>query len=449
MSRWIPVEKTGIHLFSDGPPDDWTGNAPVSGQVVPQVHGQVAVSTEKVSFHLLIIPCIFVLTGSALLDWQSLIPVTDHLLCICAHRLCVSALTESCSHYWSFPAQLCSQAVRFSIDSVSFPLLNIPYTFVLIACVFLHWQSLITITDQPLHICAHSLCVPAFTESHSLCWSSSAHLCSQTVRFCIDRVSFPSLISPCTFVLTGSALLDWQSLIHVTDHPLHICAHRQCVSALTDLILLADYLMHICAHRECVAGLTEPHSCHWSSPVHLCSQMVCFCIDQVSLPLLIIWTFVLTDSAFRHWQSLIPITDHPLCICAHRLCVSALTESHSICWLSPAHLCSQEVCCCIDRFSLPSLIIPCTFVFTESAFCIDRVSVPSLIIPCTPVLTGSAFLHWQSLVPIADHIIPCAFVLTGCVFLYWQSLNLIADHPLHICAHRKCVATLTESHSHC
>ena len=201
----------------------------------------------------------------------------------------------------------------------------------------------------------------------------------------------------------------------------------------------------------------------WFSPVRCCSQNVCTCVDMI--PWLIVpYVLLFSGSAFLHQQSVIPIADHhrwsSLCISAHRKCVSASIECHS------------------DRWT-PSLIIPCGFVLTASAFlhqqsvipiadhhlwssllhlcsqavrfCINRVSFSSLIIPCAFVLTGSAFLHHQSVIPIADHhlIIPHAFVLTTCAFLYQQSVIPATDHPLCIYAHRKCVSTFTESYSYC
>ena len=204
------------------------------------------------------------------------------------------------------------------------------------------------------------------------------------------------------------------------------------------------------AHRWCVSASTESHSCHWSSPVCFCLQEVGFCINRVSILLLIICcAFLLIGGVFLHQQSLLlvidcplhipahrlyvfvstilipvtdhiipcvcllegcvfphqqclnPVTDHPLCIPAHRWCVSASTESYSCHWSSPVCLCLQEVCFCTNRVSILSLIIPCAFLLIEG------------------------------------------------VFLHWQSLILVTDFPLHIPAHRWYVSVSTESQPCC
>ena len=161
--------------------------------------------------------------------------------------------------------------------------------------------------------------------------------------------------------------------------------------------------MHVSAHREWV--LHQYYSYHWSSSVHSCSQGVRFCIKRVLfLSLIVPCAFLLTARAFLHRWSIIPVTDCPPHISAHRKWVPAST-------------------------SLTSLIIPCAFLLTERVF-----------------------LHWQSIIPITDcplhvsaHrkwvptsisftslILPWALLLTACEFLQW--LNLIPATNCPLCA---------------
>src|SRR5258708_23911883 len=79
--------------------------------------------------------------------------------------------------------------------------------------------------------------------------------------------------------------------------------------------LIADVPPHISAHRTYVSA----------SP---------------SFPALIIpRAFPLTARVFLHQKSLIPVVDRPLRVSAHRLCVSASTESHSRRSSSPMRFC--------------------------------------------------------------------------------------------------------------
>ena len=152
--------------------------------------------------------------------------------------------------------------VCFCIDRVSFPFLII----------------------HPLHICAHRLCVSAFTESHSLCWSSPAHLCSQEVCFCINLVSFPPLIIPCASMFTGSVYLHSQSHTTVADYPLRILAHSLCV-----LLIMLHYphlptpCPFIIPSSWCVAShLAGNHSTNLAHPM---------CLQKVSITSTILHIF--------------------------------------------------------------------------------------------------------------------------------------------------------------
>ena len=160
------------------------------------------------------------------------------------------------------------------------------------------------------------------------------------MRFCIDRVSFPSLIVTCTFLLTDSVYLHQPSLIPVTDRV--FCSQKVCLYR-RSLIPIADRPLHVSAHRSYVSAstafaLTESHYCRWSSPARFYSQTVRLCIDRISFPSLIVSrTFLLAGGAFLHRpylhrQSLITVAD-PLRVSARRECVSvstvfASTESH-------------------------------------------------------------------------------------------------------------------------
>jgi len=152
--------------------------------------------------------------------------------------------------------RFCSQKVRICIDRVSFPSLIVPCTLLLPGCAFLHQQvsfpsliipcaflltgsaflhrqSLIPVADHPLRVSAHRWCISASTASHSHRWSSPVRFCSQMVRSCIDRASFPSLIVPCAFLLTGRVFLHRHGLIPVANRPLRVSAHRKCVPVST------------------------------------------------------------------------------------------------------------------------------------------------------------------------------------------------------------------------
>ena len=172
---------------------------------------------------------------------------------------------------------------------------------------------------------------------------------------------------------------------------------RFCIKRVSILLLISP-LCNL-AHRQCVSSPTESHSCCWSSPVCPCSQDVCPFINRASILFLIIpCAFLLIESVFLHQQSLIPVTDHPLCVLAHRWYVSVFHNlipftDHPVC------SCLQEVCFCINRVSFLLLIIPCSLVLTES------------------------------------------------VSLYQQSLNPVANYPLCILAHSWCVSASKESHS--
>ena len=220
----------------------------------------------SISFLSLIVPCAFPLTGCAFLHRQSITPATDCPLHVSAHSKWVPA-------------------------SMSFKSLIIPCAFLLTESVFLYQWSIIPVTDCPLHIPAHSSCVSVSTEYRSCHWLSPADSRSQRVGFCIDRVSFLSLIVPCMSLLIGSEYCI--NIIHITDHLLCIPARRACVSA-----------------------SKEYYSYHWLSPVHSCSQLVRFCIDGVSfLSLIVLHMFLLIGSEYLH-------------------------QYHSHHWLSPVHSCS-------------------------------------------------------------------------------------------------------------
>ena len=103
------------------------------------------------------------------------------------------------------------------------------------------------------------------------------HLCSQHVRFCINRVSFPPLIIPCAFMLTGSVYLHSQSHTTIADYPLHI-AHRFCV-----LLIILHYLH--CPHHALslfllvgvwLSHMTRDHSINLA--YLMCLQKVCITI---------------------------------------------------------------------------------------------------------------------------------------------------------------------------
>jgi len=161
--------------------------------------------------------------------------------------------------------------VRICIDRVSFPSLIILCAFLLTGSAYLHRRIFIPIADRPLHISSH------------------IRLCPQRVRICIDRVSFPSLIILCAFLLTGSAYLRQQILIPVADCPLRVSAHT-----------------------------------------HFYLQRVRLCINRVSFPsLIILCAFLLTARACLYRPSLIPVAHQPLRVSAHRKCVLVFTESHS------------------------------------------------------------------------------------------------------------------------
>ena len=171
------------------------------------------------------------------------------------------------------------------------------------------------------------------------------HLCSQRVRFCINRVSSLWLIITCAFVLIDGVFLHQQSVILFADHPLCICAHSGCVSAST----------------------------------------VSF------LPLIIPCAFVLTGSVYLHSQSHTTVADYPLHI-AHRMCVllimlcyphcphhalslfllvgvwlSHMTRDHSI---NLAHLmCSQKVCITI----IPHLFTGCIPQYTSRRYVASQI----------------------------------------------------------------------------
>ena len=138
---------------------------------------------------------------------------------------------------------------------------------------------------------------PASTESPS----SPARFWSQVVCFCIERALFTSLIISCAFLLTASVLKHQQNFIPIAGCPLRIPAPRWCSQMVRFSINESHSCpLHIFAHRECVSALTEFHPCRWSSPC----------------------AFLLTVSAFLCHPILIPVTDYPLCISAHSKCIS-------------------------------------------------------------------------------------------------------------------------------
>src|SRR5258708_5846939 len=103
------------------------------------------------------------------------------------------------------------------------------------------------------------------------------------VRFCIDSMSTPSLFIPSAFLLTACAFLYRQHGISVTDRPLCVSAHRECVSTLT----------------------------------------------AMSFPSLIVPSaFLLSGCTYLPLQGVISVADHPLRVSAHSSCVSALTACH-------------------------------------------------------------------------------------------------------------------------
>ena len=114
-----------------------------------------------------------------------------------------------------------------------------------------------------------------------------------------------------------------------------------------------------------------------------------------------------------------------------------ISQSHSFHWSSPVCSCLQEVCFCINRASILSLIIPCAFL-----------------------LIDSMLLHQQSLILVADHslligahrecvsvstvltlllIIPCAFLLIDCVYLLLFCIVPVAHNMPFIIPSSWCV----------
>src|SRR5258708_26630165 len=66
----------------------------------------------------------------------------------------------------------------------------------------------------------------------------TTHFCSDLMHFCIHSVSVPLLIIPCVFLLACSAYLHRGLLSPVADGALRVSGHRECVSALTVILLL-------------------------------------------------------------------------------------------------------------------------------------------------------------------------------------------------------------------
>ena len=102
-------------------------------------------------FPWLIVPCMLLLTGSVFLHLQSLIPVTDHPLCIFAHSLCVSLLCciILIAHTIPFiiPPSWC---VAFSHDQRSFNEFGSSYVFAG-GIHHIHHSSYIHWVHSPIH----------------------------------------------------------------------------------------------------------------------------------------------------------------------------------------------------------------------------------------------------------------------------------------------------------
>ena len=261
-------------------------------------------------FLSLIVPCAFLLTDGVFLHWQSIPAATDCPLHVSAHRKWVPASmsfksliipAHSCSQnvrfcisrvsflslivpcmflligseylcqydscHWLSPVHSCSQFVRFCINRISFPLLIIPCAFLFTVCAYLHWQSIIPITDCPLMFL---LIGCEYLYQYNTChWLSPVHSCSQIVRFCIDRASLLPLIVPCVFLLIESEYLHHCYSYHWLS-PVHSCS--QYVRFYVDKVsFLPLIILCILAHRRCISALTEYHSCHWLCPACFCS----------------------------------------------------------------------------------------------------------------------------------------------------------------------------------
>src|SRR6266404_7909497 len=130
-----------------------------------------------------------------------------------------------------------------------------------------------------MHFCPQRVCF-CISSISFLLLIITTHFCSDLMHFCIHGVSVPLLIIPCVFLLACSAYLHQELLSPIADGALHVSGHRECVSALTVLLLL----------------MIVP----WS-------QEVCFCTNTVSFPLLIVPAHFCSQLVHVRFDNVLPI----------------------------------------------------------------------------------------------------------------------------------------------